>query len=228
MGKCTGASLPFKIEPDAKTGCFGDDGEVAGFFVAFFTVVVDVFDVLVEAEIEFPLMRHLVLTGADASTNVKFAHGGLVGCKIDEGVEFEVIVGSGTFPLLQMVEVVAVDEAEIEVGDGFIITCACPWVDGGTVIDVASACTNLEGVRHGLLFLPCIGMVDAEHLSRHDAVDASNGVEKRTDDFADNTLGTLLGVVEKNVGHAVGDFTESSAPHTCGKKVVDGWTVRLA
>ena len=99
--------MPFKIESDAKTGCFGDDGEVAGFFVAFFTVVVDVFDVLVEAEIEFPLMRHLVLTGADASTNVKFAHGGLVGCKIDEGVEFEVIVGSGTFPLLQMVEVVA-------------------------------------------------------------------------------------------------------------------------
>ena len=122
--------MPFKIKSDAKTGCFGDDGEVARLLGAFLAVVVDVFDVLVEAEVEFPLMRHLVLTGADASTNVKFAHGGLVGRKIDEGVESEEIVGSGTFPLLQMVEVVAVDEAEIEVRDGFMITCARPWVDG--------------------------------------------------------------------------------------------------
>lgn len=76
--------------------------------------MVDVFDVLVEAEVEFPLMRELVLKGADASTDVEFADGGLVGGEVDEGVEFEVVVGSRTFPFVEVVEVVAVGEAEID------------------------------------------------------------------------------------------------------------------
>ena len=190
--------------------------------------MVDVFDVLVEAEVEFPLMRELVLKGADASTDVEFADGGLVGVEVDEGVEFKVVVGSRTFPFVEVVEVVAVGEAEIDVGDGLVIAHACPWMDRCAVVDVASARADLEGVGHGFFFLACIETVDPEHLARHDAVDAAHGVEEGADDFADNTLGTLLGVVEEDVGQTVGHFTDGGSSDTSGEEVVDGGSVGLA
>ncbi len=218
----------FEKESDPETGCFGDEGEVAWVFVVFFAVVVDVFDILIEAEVEFPLMGKLVLAGADASTDVEFADSGLVGSEVDEGVKFEVVVGTRTFPFVEMVEVVAVGEAEIEVGDGFVIAYACLWVDRGTVIDVASARSDLEGVGHGFFLLASIEAVDTEHFARHDAVEASNGVEEGADDFTDNTLGTPFGVVEEDVGHAVGHFTDGCSSDTCGEEVIDGGAVGLA
>ena len=48
--------MPLYVESCTKTGSFGDNGEVARFLVSVFAVVVDVFDVLIEAEVELPLV----------------------------------------------------------------------------------------------------------------------------------------------------------------------------
>ena len=101
-------------------------------------------------------------------------------------------------------------------------------MDGCTVVDITVASAYLECVRHRFLFLSCIEGMDTEHLSRNHAVEASNGVEQRTHNFAHHTLRTSFGVVEENVRHTVRHFTHRSSTNTRGEQVVDGGTVGFA
>ena len=48
--------MTFQIESCTKTGCLRYDGEVARVLLGFLAVVVYVFDVLIETEVELPLV----------------------------------------------------------------------------------------------------------------------------------------------------------------------------
>ena len=52
-------------------------------------------------------------------------------------------------------------------------------------------------------------------------------VEQGADHFANNTFRTSFGIVKKDVGNTVGHLTHCCSSDTCGKKIVDGWTVGL-
>ena len=59
-------------------------------------------------------------------------------------------------------------------------------------------------------------------------MESADGVEEGADDFAHHATSTRLGVVEEDVGNAVGDFADGGSTDTCGEEVVDGWAVGLA
>ena len=61
------------MKTSAKTGCLRDDGKVSR-VLTIFPVVVDVSDVLVETDVEFPSARQLVLYGANSSPDVELAY----------------------------------------------------------------------------------------------------------------------------------------------------------
>ena len=156
------AALMFGIESCSETGGFGDDGEVACCFGTDVAVVVDVFDVLVEADVEFPLMGQLPLDGADASADVEFADGGVVGVEVDEGIDVEVVVGAGGLAEVEVVVVGAVGEANVEVGDVLADVSAHLGMRVSDVVDVAVAQTYLEGVGFRLFFLAGTEAIDVE------------------------------------------------------------------
>lgn len=74
-----GSAVSLGMKSCAEAGRFGDDGEVSCGLVGVGAVVVDVFDILVEADVEFPAVGKLSLDGADAPDDVEFANGGMVG-----------------------------------------------------------------------------------------------------------------------------------------------------
>ena len=223
-----GFALPFGMEACTETSCLADEGEVARSLVCVVAVVVDVFDVLVEADVEFPAVGQLALDGADASCDVELAYGGMVGVEVDEGIDVEVVEGTGGFAEVEVVEVVAIGEADIEVGDVLVVAATDVGMDGSRVVHVAVAQANLEGVGFGFLFLASREVVNVEHLARHHAVDASHGVEHGADELAQHALAASLGVVEEDVGGAVGHLTDGCTADACGEEVVGGRAVGLA
>lgn len=220
--------MPFNIETCSKTGCFRNDGEVTWSLVRVFAVVVNVFDVLIEAEVEFPFMWQLTLHGTNTSPNVQFTNSGVFIREIDERIKTELVVGTRLFVFVKVVEVIAVVETEIKKGDVLVVTLTCVMMNGFTIVDVAISYPHLEGVRHRLFLLSCIEAVDTEHLTRHDAMKTSYWVEKGADNLTDDTFWTSFGVVEENVGHTMGHLTHCCTTDTCGEKVVDGRTVGFA
>ena len=193
------AALPLGVEACTETGGFGDEGKVAWCVLVVLVVVVDVFDVLVEADVEFPLVGELALDGADSSAQVEFANGGVFRGEVEEHVEVEAVVGAWAFPEIEVVEVVAVVEADVEIGDvaeeAFFGVGMC----GADVVDVAVACAYLKAIGHGLFALACVEGVHPKHLAGDDAVKASYGVCEGAEKFTHYTFGTSLGVVEEDV-----------------------------
>ena len=228
VGEGVGCALPLGVEACSKTGGFGDDGEVAGGLLVVIAVVVDVFDVLIEADVKFPAVGQLPLDGANASADVEFAHGGVVGVEVDEGVDVEVVEGAGCLAKVEVVVVGAVVEADVEIGDMFVVALACMGMDGADVADVAVSEAYLEGVGLRCFFLASIEAIDSKHFSREDAMQSAYGIEEGADDFSHHTPCACLAVVEKDVGDSMGDFADDGSTDACGKQVVGGRTVGLA
>lgn len=101
-------------------------------------------------------------------------------------------------------------------------------MDGACIVDVAVAHTDEKGVRHGVFLLTCVAVVDVKHFARHHAVNAAHGIEECADDFTKDSLTTPFCVVEKDVGHTVGHFTDGCAADTSGEQIIVGGTVGLA
>ncbi len=228
MGEGCEASLALCVESGSETGGFGDEWEVSGCVFVVFVVVVDVSDVLVETDVEFPLVGQLALDGADASAQVEFAYGWVVGGEVEEHVEVEAVVGSWTFAEVEVVEVVAVVEVDVEKGYVAEESSFGVGVGGPDVVDVAVAGPDLEGVGHGLLTFAGVEGVDVEHFARDDAVESSDGIDEGAEKFAHHAFGSSLGVVEEDVGHAVGDFADGCSADACGEEVVVGRAVGFA
>lgn len=123
---------------------------------------------------------------------------------------------------------VAVGETDIEVGDVGSVSVSFVGMDGTEIVDVAVAEPDLEGVGLGVLSFASIEVIDTEHLARHDTVKPADGVEEGAEDFADHSSCSSFGVVEKDVGDAVGDFTDGCSAYACGEEVVEGGRVGLA
>lgn len=165
MFECGGNALPLGMETCSETGCFADDCQVARVFVTVVTVVVDVFDVLVETNVEFPAVGQLALDGADASADVEFTDGGVVGIEIDEGVDVEIVEGACCFAFVEVVVMVAVVEADVEEGNVLMVAVPDLRMNGTDIVYVAIAESYLERVGFGLFFLAGIQMINAEHFS---------------------------------------------------------------
>ena len=103
---------------------FRDDGLVACILLAVGAVVVYVLYVLIEANVEFPAVGQLVLYGADTSFDVELAYCWIVADDIDERIDGEVVEGSCGLALIEIVEVAAVDEAEVEIWYALAIASA--------------------------------------------------------------------------------------------------------
>ncbi len=216
------------MEACTETGCLGDEGEIARSLIVSIAVVVDETEVLIEADVEFPLVGQLSLDGANATSKVEFAHGGVVGGEVDKGVEVEVVEGACGFAEFEVVVVVAVGEVEVEIGNVVLVALKGVVMDGSHVVDEAVADAHLETVWLGGFLLAGVEAVDTEHLARKHAVDAAHGVEGCAEDFAHDTAEACLGVVEEDVGGAMGNLTDGCSADACGKEVVDGWSVGLA
>ncbi len=216
------------MEACTEAGCFGDEGEIAWGLAVGGAVVVDETDVLIEADVEFPLVGQLSLDGADATAQVEFAYGGVVGGEVDKGVEVEVVKGARGFAKFEVVVVVAVGEVEVEIGDVLLVALLGVVMDGSHIVDETVACSHLETVWFGGFLLASVEAVDVEHLARKHTVDASHGVEGCADDFAHDAAEACLGVVEEDVGCTMGNLTDGCSSDARGEEVVDGWTVGLA
>ena len=81
------------------------------------------------------------MQGTDTSSHIKFTHGGMLGGEVDKCIDTEIIVCTGTLALIEVVEMVSVVEAEIQIGDVLEIACACLMMYGAKVVDVAVADT---------------------------------------------------------------------------------------
>lgn len=228
VAECGGFSLVFSIKTGTKTDSFGNHDEVAGVLILFLAVVVNVFDVLVETEVDVPVVGVFLLQRADTPTDVKLANGRVIGREVDEGIECEVVESTGFTSVVKMVEVFTIIEVEIEIGHMIEVPFTGTWMNGPMVVDVAVAKANEECVGHWFFLLSSVEAVNMEHLTRHHAVDASYGVDERADDFTENALTTPFAVVKENVRNAVGDFAKSRTADACGQKVVVSRTVGLA
>ena len=87
----------------------------------------------------------MTLQRTNTSTDIKFTYVWMLGREVDEGVDSEIIVCTGAFAFIDMVEVISVCETEVKIGYVFVKVCACLWVNRPYVIDVAVAYTYLEG-----------------------------------------------------------------------------------
>ena len=157
---------------------FRDDGLVACILLAVGAVVVYVLYVLIEANVEFPAVGQLVLSGADTSFDVELAYCWIVADDIDERIDGEVVEGSCGLALIEIVEVVAVDEAEVEIWYALAIASAYEWMVRAEVAYEAVAYADLKGVGFGQFFLAAMVGCDSEHLARDHAVESSDWIEE--------------------------------------------------
>lgn len=201
---------------------------MTGTLYTTFAVVVYVFDVLIESDIEFPLMGQLALDGADSSCDVKFSDSGVGVVKIDECIHLEVVVGASGLAEVEVIVVVAVGEAYVEIGDVVEVVGVCHGVNTSVISDVSVTKTNLEGVGLRVFFLACMEVVDTEHFARQHAVHPTDRVKQGADDFTQYAGRSSLGVVEENVGDAMGDLADGGATNACRQEVIVGRAVGLA
>lgn len=228
MVEADGRTVAFGMEACTETGSLGDKGKIARSLIVGVAVVVDETEVLIEADVEFPLVGQLSLDGADATSEVEFAHGGVVGGEVDEGVEVKIVEGACGFAEFEIVVVVAVGEVEVEVREVVLVALLGVVMDGSHVVNETVADAHLEAVWLGGFLLAGVEAVDTEHLARKHTVDAAHGVEGCAEDLTHDTAEACLGVVEEDVGGAMGNLADGCSSDACGEEVVDGRSVGLA